>query len=469
MKTKIKQSLVPLLLFVTTYLNAQTLATGYGLVSNNQGTGVLNERIYMWVSSDSANTVIDTSIDNAYAFSIDLGPTQIPKTKNNESPTAELLGEGQDYILNYTSETRQGQVSVYDITGKVINQIQPEWNSTTQIATAYWNGKGQNDQKLPNGAYIIATSNGISKKAIELNTGNYIGKQETSNIFQDKIFQDKSQEVGTKSLETLEKWVQRRIDPDSIYMPYQDSVLLHDGYNGWIEDIILDSIPQTQDITVKLVDGYTHDPLVGFTVRYKFPSDTSTIIQSLTTDTNGNATFIDVPADSTMYLEYGGDTAYFASKGNLWNLPSDIIFQEDTTAKDTIRLSLVKKDLPIPARPGDPNYGATISPTADEIKEIVAPSEVNLEECMGRPIRLNLDPAWNSTQKQQFINTLDETDSLFYGEESSPFVIVQNAIDLTFVQNNILNYNHINNFFPDTLGWNMRDGPPTTYAKIIPG
>ncbi len=62
---------------------------------------------------------------------------------------------------------------------------------------------------------------------------------------------------------------------------------------------------------------------------------------------------------------------------------------------------------------------------------------------------------------------LDETDSLFYGENQSPLVIVTTEIDEIFMDNNANLYNHINIFFPGQLGWNIRNGPATTYAKVI--
>jgi hypothetical protein len=157
--------------------------------------------------------------------------------------------------------------------------------------------------------------------------------------------------------------------------------MLKDTDNDFIPDIHLDSIPQTQDVTFKLRDGYTRKDLGGNGLKiithaippvtggkyYEFYTrfyhdihviNGDSIIDTIDVDeyradtayfdTNGIATIKDLPANTTLFLEYGGYEKYYAKRGDFWNLKKQINFTKDTIAADTVKLVLFPKRLIIP-------------------------------------------------------------------------------------------------------------------------
>ncbi len=479
-------------------LNAQiTTAVDLAVQRTTDGHWPDSVKYVLTMIDDTSITYEGISHGDIHFSNVELAPTvtQEPIIQTKK-PLSELIGAGQDYTLNFTSENQPKPVQIYDITGKLIKQIRPEWNPDTKIAKAYWDGKGNNGEKLNNGVYLII-GNGIIKKALEMNTGVFMGsviaseRSERSNPSNSTVIASRrrgnpynstdchtrssfamtkkeSKDTGEVSADYIIHVEPASHDPQEQFLP-MDTILT------FVEDstenqfpLYVDGVPQTQDLVFKLRDGYTRNDLSGFIVRYRFSNGTNPVVEQDTTDANGIVHFDNVPADSTLWLEYGGDTTYYAMVGNKWNLPSKIIYLQDTIGKDTIKATLFPKALKIPARPGDENYGKTTRATSAEVGEMIGNDFVNTEEAMGRPIRFNLDTSWNATQIQDFLDVLDETDSLFYGEEQSPYVIVPNPIDTDFIDNNHQYYNHLTNYFPDTLGWNLRDGPATTFAKSMP-
>jgi len=420
-------------------LNAQTMTQAdFGVIRGSDA--IDSAKVTISMVDDSTITQTQYT-DGGYAHfdNVDLGPTSITPQAQNYKPLADVIGSGRDHTFNFESKNQPSNATIYDITGRAIAQLNPKWDGN-DIASAYWDGTLSNGSQAPNGVYIFSNGKDFSKQFVQINEGESIGYQGISTNFEQKV-KNRNQEIMNKSIKTISKLYAVLIEPASTspleqFQTFRDTVLMQEdpGQNQFGE--YANPVPQNQDITVKLIDGYSHANLSGFIVRYKFPSDLSTIVQTTLTDANGNATFQDVPADSTMYLEYGGDTSYFASKGNLWKMPNKIIWQEDTTASDTILLELYTKQLPLNTRPGDPNYGTTVTVTAAQIKEMIGNTYINTEEDMGRKIRINLDPSWTAQQKQDFEDVLEQTDSLFYGSNLGPFEIVPTPIDFNFIDNN---------------------------------
>jgi len=435
-------------------LDAQTIATGEGMIYDSGFSAIANEPIQMWVADDSTNTnIAETS--NAwgqYTFTIDLGPNNTEEVKENK-PLANLISGGQDHTINFASKTQPEMVTVYDLRGRAINQIQAEWDGQ-DMASAYWDGTGQNGSEVSPGVYLISTNNGVTEKVVQSNNGNYFGNQGINALLEVLA----KSPMNTKDMLLFNKEVVRLIEPSSIYLPFQDTVLMEGGYN-FLSDIHLTKIPQHQDLTFKLRDGYTQTDLSGFIINIKNNLNMDPMGTAVT-DANGNVTFQNVPADKTLYLEYGGIPSHFASKGNLWNMPEEIKFQQDTVASDTVKITLFPKALEIPARPGDPAYGTTVSPAAEEISELIRPvpdNRINAEETLRQTVKLYVN--MTGVDLTNFMTRLEEGDSLFYGEETSPYIITHpgnGGTPFAIDEINLLNYDIYNNFnHPDTIGWNI--------------
>jgi len=438
--------------------SGQTVASGQFYNQDQSGTYLGDQTVNMWVAEDSANTVTNTNFTFAHEFNIDLGPNSNQEINPSQyNSLAKIISGGQDHTINFTSQSQPENVTVYDITGKAIKQIQTKWDGQ-DMASAYWNGKSQNGSKVSPGIYFLATKNGIVEKVVQTNNGNYFGNQGINSNFETEVQTETQSQMQTKDLLLFNKEVVRFIDPDSIYMPYKDTVILEGGDNGWIDPIILDSIPQHQDLTFKLRDGYTQADLTGFIINIKNNLNMDPMGTAVT-DANGNVTFQNVPADKTLYLEYGGIPSHYASKGNLWNMPTEIKFQQDTTASDTVKITLFPKNLIIPQTINDPAPATIDTVMANEISEQIRPSpdnRLNAEETLRQTVRLYVN--MTGVDLTNFMNLLNQGDSLFYGEETSPYIVTHpgNGTPFAIDEINTLNYDIYTNFsHPDTIGWNI--------------
>jgi hypothetical protein len=430
------------------------------------------------VGEDEDAYIFRDTTPDYFEFKIALDIITNNKKQENKKPKQELTitnNPGKDHTIK--TYNNKEAIKIFNIKGQEIKTINPR--NQKQI---YWDGTDNNGKQTTKGIYIATQGNKTIGKIIELpEKTTQPTKTNTTN----------TTKINEKKTETIEREVSITLIPDSVYLIYHDTIMLKDTDNDFIPDIHLDSIPQTQDVTFKLRDGYTRKDLGGNGLKiithaipppiagdyYEFYTrfyhdihviSGDSIIDTIDVDeyradtayfdTNGIATIKDLPANTTLFLEYGGYEKYYAKRGDFWNLKKQINFTKDTIAADTVKLVLFPKRLIIP---GDTRIIDTAR--ARYIKMIRGPpTDANTEEAMGRPVYLNLDPGWTESDKEAFKKMLKKCDSLFYGEEPSPWVITSEPRNKDTIDEIIPKYDHVNNYYPGKLGWNLRDGPGYT-------
>ena len=471
-------------------MNAQTMTQAdFGVIRGSDPMDSAKVTISM---VDNPSITQTKYTDGAYVHfdNVDLGPTSVKPQPQNYKPLSEVIGSGKDHTFNFETKNQPSNAVIYDITGKVVAQLRPEWNGEN-IASAYWDGTFSNGSQAPNGVYIFSNGKNFSKKFVQVNEGRTIGYQGINPNFEEKV-ETKNKEIMEKSVNTVTKQYAVLIepashDPNMQFLTFRDTVLMQEdaGQNQFGE--YADGVPQTQDVRFHL--GKTYDftiPIAGATFNIKEKTN-GTIIGTAISDTNGNVLVENVPvgnAYDTVYVEFGGLPAFWSKKNCPLVRPTEIVFQEDTIATDTIYTTLADTGLLVPRRPLDPSP-ATV--TIDQVRPAVfAPWDYNLgpipapldgckrdieerirgppeyiciEEAVGRPLLYWTE--FTGTNKDIFLDFLNKGDSLFYGSEPSPWQEVGTEFDEVF-WSNINDYNYENNFYAGQIGFNVRSGNDDT-------
>ncbi|PLX01243.1 MAG: hypothetical protein C0594_13680 [Marinilabiliales bacterium] len=165
------------------------------------------------------------------------------------------------------------------------------------------------------------------EKVIINNGGTQVGNKSLETILNEP---SQNGLKNLKDIQLVEKEVVRRVQTDSIYLPYQDTVLIHDGDNGFISEVYLDSI-NTIGYTVpfKITENRTGDDIYDVKILIKNASIDSTHIDSVRTGVDGTGTITGLAPGN--YLVSWGDKAGYLHMNNVeLDLTADINHLEDT-------------------------------------------------------------------------------------------------------------------------------------------
>jgi len=226
-------------------------ATGDALISGGQYYDAPNCTVEMKVVGEDEDAYIfrDTTPDY-FEFKIALDIITNNKKQENKKPKQELTitnNPGKDHTIK--TYNNKEAIKIFNIKGQEIKTINPR--NQKQI---YWDGTDNNGKQTTKGIYIATQGNKTIGKIIELpEKTTQPTKTNTTN----------TTKINEKKTETIEREVSITLIPDSVYLIYHDTIMLKDTDNDFIPDIHLDSIPQTQDVTFKLRDGYTRKDLGG--------------------------------------------------------------------------------------------------------------------------------------------------------------------------------------------------------------
>ncbi|MCF8297951.1 MAG: hypothetical protein K9J13_10440 [Saprospiraceae bacterium] len=423
------------------------------------------------------------SLDSLPIPTVDSIPDTIPDTTGmEEHQTIEtVIANNGGRGISISGSRKIDDVIIYNIAGQRVTTIDVDGNSF------YWDGTNQSGARVSTGVYVAQLigenkEEGVVKlfhnEAATLEQPQTPPQPSTTSRLAFSSPSTTSKTTSPKG--TVSATYNIHIEPTSqsiTFIPYDTTVTLVEGFNnlGIISVKPIPPLPQTKDVSGTVEEYFTSNSLNNVKVRFR-NTQTGNIIDSAFTNANGDFAVEDLPTNTPIVLEYGGLSTHFARK-------DAITFPLVITASDTtltgFDLMLPRKYIPVPHTVNDTITPDSIQVTAQQIKaRIQGPPFYNrfiddIEEAMGRPILLHLDPTWTTAQTNGFYQLLAQGDSLFYGQEASPWQIVSTAFDLStsFLHTVSSTYNKDTNYFSGQIGYNIRNGPDYTYNKatsIVP-
>jgi len=286
---------------------------------------------YRFISNNNGSIGYVHNENSALPVFIDI----IDKINNLNKQNNKIIASSSGEINAYFKEQTKGKIQLYDLQGREL------FNTDFNSDKLYFNASN-----IPSGAYIarIQTKDGsYSKKFIKTNNLTRGALQNPSNNFKN---------LNEESATYMVKYEKEGFITDST------EVIIGENFDWY--DLYLSPIPPlTQDLVFKVLNL----DMENLNNALVYLQNTSTgHIDSLRTDNQGIATFLNRPLETEYLLGVGGLEGYKVWEGQLLNIPEEI-----TNLEDTIRNLRVT---PYPDQAYSPLNDVIVDLTTYNIREI---------------------------------------------------------------------------------------------------
>ena len=246
-----------------------------------------------------------------------------------------------------------------------------------------------------------------------------------------------------------------------------DTFNLITGSNPML-NIYLQTVTEYNHAVGTVREFYNQDSSVENVVMEIWERNADTLFASCITDTDGYWHIDSIPLGFEAQIKMFGLSGYF-NRFHEFDFPDDVLIPGGDS---TIVLNMlhVPYDMIIPQTANDP-APPTLVGDAAEVAEMVGPADdMNGEEIARFENRIYLVNFHTPSDSAIYFAREETIDSLFYGGQGSPLVLVSNSVNITSYHQQ--NYD-INIGFPGELGWNLTNGggnvTSPTYSNLATG